>query len=299
MPKPKIDETTAVRRIVLERLLTPVFQPIVDIRMRALLGYEALIRGPQDNELHFPDALFSAAKAAGIERELEHACREISLREFARLRLSGRLFLNVTPGCLLDPVMLNGQTQSLLQTLGLPANRIVLELTENQQITHIPGIQEALQHYRGRGFQIAIDDLGEGFANLRMWSDLRPEFVKIDKHFIAGIADDRIKYHFVRAMQDLAEICNASLVAEGIERAEDFDCLRDMGIACGQGYLIARPAAEPVRQLPRHILQALDNRRVAVSPMAYWLRSNKISTLPGVVFCSGPLTLMLVPATNN
>lgn len=268
MPKPKIDETTAVRRIVLERLLTPVFQPIVDIRMRALLGYEALIRGPQDSELHFPDALFSAAKAAGIERELEHACREISLREFARLRLSGRLFLNVTPGCLLDPVMLNGQTQSLLQTLGLPANRIVLELTENQQITHIPGIQEALQHYRGRGFQIAIDDLGEGFANLRMWSDLRPEFVKIDKHFIAGIADDRIKYHFVRAMQDLAEICNASLVAEGIERAEDFDCLRDMGIACGQGYLIARPAAEPVRQLPRHILQALDNRRVAVSPMA-------------------------------
>jgi hypothetical protein len=130
----------------------------------------------------------------------------------------------------------------------------------------MPGIQEALLHYRGQGFQIAIDDLGEGFANLRMWSEVQPEYVKIDKHFVHGIADDRIKYHFVRAMQDLAEICNASLVAEGIERAEDFACIRDMGISCVQGYFIAMPEAVPVRQLRPAVVEALGQQRVSLSP---------------------------------
>ena len=220
--------------------LQPVFQPIFDYRLRSIFGYEALIRGPQDSPLHRLDQLFAAAAQCGLTLELEHACREASLRAFAALRLSGRLFLNASPGSLLDERMRNGQTRDLLAELGLAPNRIVIELTENQQITDLPGIEEVIHDYRGRGFQIAIDDLGEGFANLRMWSQLRPEFVKIDKHFVHGIADDRIRFHFVRAMQDLAEICNASLVAEGIERAEDFVCIRDMGIACGQGFFIAR-----------------------------------------------------------
>jgi len=262
------DEATELRRILAEELLYPVFQPIIDFRVRAILGYEALIRGPEGSALHRPDQLFAAARSAGFALELEHACREASLRAFAGQRLPGRLFLNVTPGCLLDPQMMNGHTRELLNELGIAPNRIVIELTENQQITDMPGIQEALLHYRGRGFQIAIDDLGEGFANLRMWSELRPEFVKIDKHFVHGIADDRIKYHFVRAMQDLAEICNASLVAEGIERPEDFACIRDMGIACGQGYFIAHPEVYPARQLAASVIAALAQQRLSLSPMA-------------------------------
>jgi len=262
------DEAAELRRIMAEELLYPVFQPIIDFRSRAILGYESLIRGPQGSSLHSPDQLFAAAKRAGFSLELEHVCREASLRAFAALHLPGRLFLNVTPGCLLDPQLMNGHTRELLAELGIPPNRIVIELTENQQITDMPGILEVLVHYRGRGFQIAIDDLGEGFANLRMWSELRPEFVKIDKHFVLGIADDRIKYHFVRAMQDLAEICNASLVAEGIERPEDFNCIRDMGIACGQGYFIARPEIDPIRQLPVAVVAALGLERLSLSPMA-------------------------------
>lgn len=262
-----IDEAAELQRIMAEGLLFPVFQPILDFRLRAILGYEALMRGPEGSLLHRPDQLFGSAARLGLSHDLEHLCREASLRAFAAQRLAGRLFLNITPGCLLDPRLMNGQTRDLLNALGIAPNRIVLELTENQQITDMPGIQEALLHYRGRGFQIAIDDLGEGFANLRLWSELRPEFVKIDKHFIDGIAEDRIKFHFVRAMQDLAEICNASLVAEGIERNEDFVCLRDMGIACAQGYFIARPESHPVRQLPGQTVIALDQQSLALTPM--------------------------------
>lgn len=262
------DEAAELHRILAEDLLRPVFQPIIDFRVRAILGYESLIRGPQGSDLHLPGQLFAAAARCGLARELEHACREASLRAFAAQRLAGRLFLNVTPGCLLDERMMNGQTRALLSELGIAPNRIVIELTENQQITDMPGILEAMQHYRGRGFQIAIDDLGEGFANLRMWSELKPEFVKIDKHFVHGIADDRIKFHFVRAMQDLAEICNASLVAEGIERVEDLICIRDMGIACGQGYFIAFPESHPLRQMPSGVMAALGQQRLSLSPMS-------------------------------
>ncbi|AXS80901.1 GGDEF domain-containing protein [Dechloromonas sp. HYN0024] len=261
------DEVTELRRIMAEGLLFPVFQPILDFRVRAILGYESLIRGPANSHLQFPDQLFAAAARNGLTLDLEHACREASLRAFAAQRLSGRLFLNVTPGCLRDHRLMNGHTRDLLNELGIAPNRIVIELTENQQITDMPGIQEALLDYRGRGFQFAIDDLGEGFANLRMWSELRPEFVKIDKHFVSGIASDRIKFHFVRAMQDLAEICNALLVAEGIECSEDLLCLRDMGIACGQGYFIARPERRPIRQLAGQTLVALGHQSLALSPL--------------------------------
>lgn len=258
-----------LRRILDDSLLTPVFQPIIDFRTRTILGYETLIRGPENSPLHRPDALFAAASALELTLPLERLCRDKSLRAFARLGLGGRLFLNVTPSSLLDPQLINGHTQALLDEIGLPAHRIVLELTEQQRVTDLPDIHAVLAHYRGRGFQIAIDDLGEGFANLRMWSELQPEFVKIDKHFVHGIADDRIKYHFVRAMQDLAGICNAALVAEGIERSEDFNCLREMGIACGQGYFIARPTTQPPLTLPEHALAALDRRQVSVMPHAF------------------------------
>ncbi len=260
-------EVVELRRIMDNGMLVPVFQPILDFRVRAMLGYESLIRGPEGSSLHWPLQLFAVAARCGLSDELEHACREASLRAFAARRLPGRLFLNVTPGCLVGDRLMNGHTRDLLNELSIAPNRIVLELTENQQITNMPGIQDALLHYRGRGFQIAIDDLGEGFANLRMWSELRPEFVKIDKHFVNGIADDSIKFHFVRAMQDLAEICNASLIAEGVERSEDFICIRDMGIACGQGYFISRPEAHPIRQLSGQTLTALDQQSLALSPL--------------------------------
>lgn len=91
----------------------------------------------------------------------------------------------------------------MLDEIGLNPNRIVIEITENQHINDYPDIHRALEHFRKMGFQIAIDDLGEGFSNLRMWSErIEPDFVKIDKHFIKGIAEDKLKNHFVKAMQN-------------------------------------------------------------------------------------------------
>jgi len=260
------NESCDIGELLAARQLEAVFQPIVDFRARALLGYEALIRGPQDSPLRMPAELFAAAREAGVERELEHAARDASLRAFAMRRLPGRLFINATPGRLCDDVWHDGSLQRLLVEFGIAENRIVIELTENERISGLPSLADVLHRLRGRGFRIAIDDLGEGFANLRMWSEVSPEFVKIDRHFVDGIADDRMKHHFVRAMKDLAECCNATLIAEGIERVEDFDCVRTMGIACGQGYLVAQPEAMPATTLPGAIAARLRDVRSILTP---------------------------------
>ncbi|MBS1227644.1 MAG: diguanylate cyclase protein [Proteobacteria bacterium] len=248
--------------------LTGVFQPIIDFRTHSYIGYEGLIRGPVDTPLHAPLQLFAAAERHGLRRKLEQACRETVFRAFAKLQLPGKLFVNSSLDCLDDELIFNGGTVDLLHQIGISPGRVVIELTENQRINDYPDIHLALAHYRSLGYQIAIDDLGEGFANLRMWSEIAPDFVKIDRHFIDGIAQDKLKHHFVKAMQNLAESCSATVVAEGIENEADCLAVRDLGIALGQGFLIAMPDAEP-RTLPSaKIVETIKRRSLAVFPTA-------------------------------
>lgn len=270
------EEALALKALIRERQLTAVFQPILDCRAHSYVGFEGLIRGPENHPLHSPDALFSAARRNHLINELEHACIETVLAGFARLHLPGKLFINSSPNCLLDPRFKNGEIQALLRQLGLPPSRIVIEMTENQQITDFPEIQATLAHFRSLGYQFAIDDLGEGFSNLRMWSEIRPEYVKIDRHFITGIGQDDLKFQFVKAMQDLAETCSAYIIAEGIESTSDLQTVRDLGIACGQGYFIARPIATPSTCPSQEVLDVLCSRRLAVFPQA--MAGNSIST---------------------
>ena len=246
--------------------LTAVFQPIIDFKNHAYIAFEGLIRGPVNSPLHTPTALFDAADRAGQRRRLEQACRETIFRSFAQRQLPGKLFINSSPDCLEDDLFFNGSTVDLLHQIGISPSRVVIELTENQRINDYPNIQQALAHYRSLGYRIAIDDLGEGFANLRMWSEIQPDYVKIDRHFINGIAEDTLKHNFVKAMQNLAESCSAQIIAEGIERETDCLAIRDMGIGLGQGYLIAVPSSEP-RTLPSEkIISTIKQRGIVVFP---------------------------------
>lgn len=262
---PTSDHIATLIKILRSGDVFPVFQPILDVRRIAYMGFETLIRGPENSSLHRPAELFAAADAAGLMEDLEHLCREKSLRAFAALRLPGNLFLNVTPSRLLDPRLGGEWMENLLDEINLSPSRIVLELTENQKISDIPHLPAVLRNYRNKGYRIAIDDLGEGFSNLKMWSEVRPEFVKIDRSFIHGIADDDIKHHFVRAMIDLAEICHAPIIGEGVERLEDLKRLREMGVAYAQGYFIDTPKTQPSTQVCKTIFDVLEQEHLAVS----------------------------------
>lgn len=258
-----------LHEIIAQRKLTALFQPIVRMRNGEILGYEGLIRGPSNTPLHSPLALFKVARAHNLSVQMEYLCRHIVLARFAQLGLPGNLFLNVTPGALMQPEAIQGETLRYLEKLGVNPQRIIIELTENEPTYDYALLRNAAMHYRDMGFQIAIDDLGEGFSSLRLWSELQPEYVKIDMHFVQGINHDPMKLQFVRSIQEIAEKSGSIVIAEGIESQAELLAIRDLGIACGQGYHIARPQPEPPVSISEDVTKTLRRDKVPLAASKY------------------------------
>jgi len=251
--------------VLAARQLTAVVQPVIHLKTQEILGYEGLVRGPEGSSLYHPAQLFAAADAQGLRAETELLAQELVVENFVTRRLPGKLFLNVSPATLAEHDGRGYLLLMQLRRLRVPAGRVIIELTENQPTTNFCLMRTAMAHFRSLGFEVAIDDLGEGFSSLRLWSELHPEFVKLDMHFTQGIAHDSLKFQFVKAIQQIADSCGTKVIAEGIEQAADLLVLRDLGIPLGQGYLIARPSAE-ARAISQEARQALGGSRIVVYP---------------------------------
>ncbi|MDD1606932.1 MAG: EAL domain-containing protein, partial [Methylococcaceae bacterium] len=184
--------------------LTPYFQPIVSLTQHKIIGYEALIRGPSDSPLHSAFNLFDTAERFNLSTRLEFVCRELTIQRYASLAIREKLFINVSPSVLLQPDFENGMTLKYLDKFGVDPCLIVIELTEHQPTDNYELMRNAVLHYRNMGFEIALDDLGAGYSGLRLWSELLPEYVKIDSHFINDINNDPVKFNFVKSIQNIA-----------------------------------------------------------------------------------------------
>lgn len=230
-----------VETILAQKNLLPLFQPIVDIKQARVFAHEALIRGPVESKLHSPIALFNAASLCGLNIDMEYTAREVIFNEYSRSDRSHPLFVNFSPDALLltDSHLAFGLTQ--LARSGLKASDIVIEITESSTIRDYAILRDAVTRFKSLGFKIALDDLGEGTSGLRLWSELSPEYVKIDKHFIANIHNDPIKLEFVRGIQKIAIESNTLTIAEGIETKEELAVIKDLKIDFAQGYLFGRP----------------------------------------------------------
>ncbi|NDI84085.1 EAL domain-containing protein [Undibacterium sp. B2R-29] len=246
-----------LQNIINNRLLTARFQPIIEMSDGSILGYEGLIRGPSDSSLHSPINLFKAAAENNLTVQVEHLCRQVVLEQFAAQKLPGKLFLNVSPECLMQRDARYGETLDFIHQIGINPDRVIIELTEYQPTHDYALLLDAVLHYRNMGFEIAIDDLGEGFSSLRLWSELKPEYVKIDMHFIQGIDNDAVKAQFVRSIQSIAEKSGTRVIAEGIETQAELLAVREIGVACGQGYHIARPHPSPTRSISAEVAKTL------------------------------------------
>jgi diguanylate cyclase (GGDEF)-like protein len=243
--------------IVHSKRLTAVFQPILDLHQGTVIGFEGLIRGPSNSALHSPVDLFGVARACGRVAEVEYLSRRIVLESFAKLDFSGKIFLNISPDILLQQGSKTGETLKTIEQLGLQPSQVIIEITENTPTLDYQLMRDATRYYRSMGFEIAIDDLGEGFSGLRLWSEIRPNYVKIDRHFIQNIHLDPVKLQFVRSIQEIASKSGARIIAEGIETPAELLAVRDLGIAYGQGYHIARPNAAPTLQVRQEISDVL------------------------------------------
>lgn len=240
---------TAFQDVLQNKKLTPLFQPIVELRHGAIVGYEALIRGPENTSLHLPLKLFELADQCGQRYELEYLCCELHLAQFKALGLTGKLFLNTSPS-------LHGATKGerdltrLFTALrGREFDQVVVELTEDCSVTSMNMLHEVVKTYREAGVQLAIDDLGQGFSTLRLWTELRPEYVKIDQFFVRGIHEDPLRQQLVRSICEIAFQAQSTVIAEGIETQDELLMLRRLGVMCGQGFFLGRPEAHPKTSL--------------------------------------------------
>lgn len=235
--------------------LTPLFQPIVDAGNQAIFGYEALIRGPSDSPLHSPLTLFDTASRLGRLVDLDLLCRRLAIQRFTRLRLPGRLFLNVMPTTIVERDFREGLTLQYLDQVGLAPERVVIELTEHTPIHDYDLMRQAVDHYRQMGFRVALDDLGAGYSSLRHWAELRPDFVKIDRHFIHNIDQDPLKRQFLQSILDVSRHLDCQVIAEGIETTGEYRCLWGLNWSFLQGYYFSRPSENPPQTIA-HMLPA-------------------------------------------
>lgn len=248
--------------------LYPVFQPIVSLGDGAIYSHEALIRGPQDTTFHTPDALLAAASHESLNFEFENFCVTVALERWGELRESGRLFANISAEVLVQVLKRCGRDVliELVSGLGVLPRMLVLEITEYERVTDMDYFASVVRDIRSAGVSLALDDFGDGKSSLRLWSQLKPEFVKIDKYFTKDISQHADKLKTIQALQQIAAIFDTALVAEGIETEDDLRVLRDLGITYGQGYFLGRPAPQPREQIVANALDVMRDRRVAVFP---------------------------------
>ncbi len=246
----------------------PVYQPIVSLHDGSIYAHEALIRGPKSTSFHTPDALLGAAASENLNFEFENFCVIAAIERWGSLNESGRLFVNISAEVLVQVLKQFGREGllALVGSLGILPRRLVLEITEHERVTDMDYLAEVVQEVRDVGVSLALDDFGDGRSSLRLWSQLKPEFVKIDKYFTKDLSQHADKLKTIQALQQIAAIFDTALVAEGIETEDDLRVLRDLGIAHGQGYFLGRPALLPRETIEAKALNVVLDRRVAVFP---------------------------------
>jgi EAL domain-containing protein (putative c-di-GMP-specific phosphodiesterase class I) len=228
-----------VRRVLDKpTLLQPVFQPIVAIETGRVVGYEALARFAPI-PLQVPEAWFDLAARAGMTPELEGLAVRRALEVASRRPPPDGAFVSVN----LSPLLLgDGRVASALTAPRVEPHQVVLELTERDRVADYDSLRAAIGPYRARGFRIAVDDAGAGYASMRHITELRPDFIKLDARLIVGLTDDQARQALVRALATFVGEIGGTLVAEGVETLPDLGLLAriERGLLV-QGNALARP----------------------------------------------------------
>ncbi|MBC7939388.1 MAG: EAL domain-containing protein [Chitinophagaceae bacterium] len=257
-----------VSQVLSRKALVPHYQPVVQLKDGLVMGHESLIRGPADSPLHSPDALFRAARGEGLAFELEQACLMVGLRSWAEFQQGKRLFLNLSAHSVVAMVKQHGVAGVMrqLSIVGVSASALVIEITEHEHVSDLPRLIEAAAGLRAQGLRFALDDFGDGRSSLRLWAELRPEIVKIDKYFVHDLHHQAVKVQTLKGLTRFAETFSTVLVAEGIETAADLQIVRDLGIELGQGYFLGRPGPVPQMKVLPGAAEVIASSEIAVLP---------------------------------
>ena len=236
-------------RFLLDRILEPGslsvhFQPVLEVHTsRPRPHYlEALIRGPLGTTAEAPAILFEYARKKNKESSVDRACVEAILDEARSLPREVALGINVHASSLaMDPAFVDFLAGAL-ESRGIRATRLVVEIVEHAPPWDVVGFRTALERLRALGALIALDDVGLGHSNYMMILECRPDYFKVDRHFVHGCHKDFHRRAVLASVAQLARPFGARVVAEGVEEPADMLTLKRVGITLVQGYLFGTPA---------------------------------------------------------
>jgi EAL domain-containing protein (putative c-di-GMP-specific phosphodiesterase class I) len=218
--------------------LNILFQPIIDVAQRTVVGYEALARF-EGKPRRGPDVWFSEAHDVQMGLRLEMMALQKALAGLADIKADSYLALNVSP-----QMILSGALDELLT--GLPLARLVLEVTEHSSILDYGVLSQALAGLRKAGLRLAVDDAGSGYASFRHILKLKPDVIKLDQSLIRNIDNDPGSRALASALITFAQETGSGVVAEGVETEDELAMLLSLGVSTAQGYLLGRPAGLPI-----------------------------------------------------
>jgi EAL domain-containing protein (putative c-di-GMP-specific phosphodiesterase class I) len=211
------------------------FQPIIGWAERRVFGYEALLRSDEPL-MKNPAEMLDAAERLGRLHELGRTVRASVAADAPKAPEEAKLFVNLHSADLNDEELYSAQAP-----LSRIATRVVLEVTERASLYGVKNLAASVAKLKALGFQIAIDDLGAGYAGLTSFTQLEPEVAKLDMSLVRGVDSDVRRQSIVRSMKKLCDELGILVVAEGVETVPERNTLAELGCDLLQGYLFAKP----------------------------------------------------------
>jgi EAL domain-containing protein (putative c-di-GMP-specific phosphodiesterase class I) len=220
-----------------DRLLT-YLQPVFTLLPEKIIGFEALIRGPQGSRVHHAVDLLAAASQAGLGELLELKCVGRALGWGLKLPPPLWIFINISPALIRHPDFFRLVTRRDFRVI---RSRVVLEFTEHLPLEEIDTLQGALKELKELGFRLALDDTGCGFFDLQTARTLRPEIVKLCITVTSRVGRQLGIDREIRRTAEVITGLGGRLLAEGVERPQQAEILRQSGVSLVQGFLYGRP----------------------------------------------------------
>jgi EAL domain-containing protein (putative c-di-GMP-specific phosphodiesterase class I) len=225
--------------------ITMAFQPIIDIDKQIVYAYEALVRGLNNESAYFILKQVNQDNMYFFDQK----CRVKAIEIASKLGIQERLHINFLPNAMYSPETCIKKTLDAAKKYNLSTSQITFEFTENEQIHNFPHIGKIIREYQKFNFKTAIDDFGAGYAGLNWLVKFQPDLIKLDLQIIRDIHQEKVKQSIVKGILNVCEEIGIRVIAEGIEKLEEMNCLLDMGIKLFQGYLFAKPGFESFPQV--------------------------------------------------
>lgn len=251
-----------IRKALKDEMFTLRFQPIAEIASGEISHYEVLLRLRGDNKrLVAPDVFLPAANRFGMMTEIDRWVIRTALRKLSEFRRDGNdinFTLNIS-GNIFDDEDLFEYIRTNLEKNDVPAEALVLEITEQVAVRSMINASEQMKQIVGLGCRFAIDDFGAGYSSYSYLKSLPVNFVKIDGVFIRSLAADKVDQKIVGSICEIAQATGKQIIAEYVEDAEIFDLVAQLGAHYAQGYFVGRPA----KKLKKGAVRTASGRRVA------------------------------------